>query len=48
MQTSNCSQQAAWLDWPIEIISAHAATLMAGTPADIAGITDQYVHRRPR
>lgn len=31
-------QQAAWWDWPIEDISAHAATLMAGTPAQIAGI----------
>jgi virginiamycin A acetyltransferase len=31
-------QQAAWWDWPIEVISAHAATLMAGTPAQIARI----------
>ena len=31
-------QQAAWWDWPIEIISAHTATLMAGTPAEIAEI----------
>jgi virginiamycin A acetyltransferase len=41
-------QQAAWWNWPIEIISAHVVTLMAGTPADIAGIADQYVHRRLR
>ena len=31
-------QQAAWWDWPIEVISAHVATLMAGTPAQIAEI----------
>ncbi len=34
-------QQAAWWDWPIELISTHASTLMAGTPADIATIADQ-------
>jgi virginiamycin A acetyltransferase len=34
-------QQAAWWDWPIEVISAHAATLMAGTPTKIAEIADQ-------
>jgi virginiamycin A acetyltransferase len=38
-------QRAAWWDWPIEIISVHTATLMAGTPADIATIADQYVRR---
>lgn len=31
-------QRAAWWDWPIEVITAHAATLMAGTPAEIAEI----------
>jgi virginiamycin A acetyltransferase len=31
-------QRAAWWDWPIEVISAHAATLMAGTPAQVAAI----------
>jgi virginiamycin A acetyltransferase len=31
-------QQAAWWDWPIEVITKHAATLMAGTPAEIAEI----------
>jgi len=35
-------QRAAWWDWPIEIISAHATTLMAGTPAEIAEIADQH------
>lgn len=34
-------QRAAWWDWPIEIISTHASTLMAGTPADIASIADK-------
>lgn len=28
--------RAAWWDWPIEVISAHAATLIAGTAAQIA------------
>lgn len=31
-------QRAAWWDWPVEVISAHASTLMAGTPAQIAEI----------
>ncbi|MDQ4010784.1 MAG: hypothetical protein M3228_08835 [Actinomycetota bacterium] len=39
---------AAWWNWPIELVSAHAATLMTGTPADIAGIADQYIHRHLR
>ncbi|MGH3918656.1 MAG: CatB-related O-acetyltransferase [Pseudonocardiaceae bacterium] len=35
-------QRAAWWDWPTEIISAHASTLMAGTPTDIATIANQH------
>ncbi|MGH3478736.1 MAG: CatB-related O-acetyltransferase [Pseudonocardiaceae bacterium] len=35
-------QRAAWWDWPTEIISAQASTLMAGTPTDIATIADQH------
>jgi len=26
---------AKWWDWPVEKITAHAATIMAGTPAEI-------------
>ncbi|WP_143034715.1 CatB-related O-acetyltransferase [Glycomyces sambucus] len=29
---------AAWWDWPVELVTAHARTIMSGTPADIAGI----------
>ncbi|MGQ0775849.1 MAG: CatB-related O-acetyltransferase [Pseudonocardiales bacterium] len=35
-------QRSAWWDWPIDLISAHAGTLMAGTPADIADIADRH------
>jgi virginiamycin A acetyltransferase len=38
-------QRAAWWDWPIEVISTHAGTLMAGTPAQIAEIADRLVGR---
>jgi virginiamycin A acetyltransferase len=44
-------QRAAWWNWPIEIISEHASTIMAGTPADIATVAERYVHppsERPR
>jgi hypothetical protein len=37
-------QRAAWRDWAIEIMSAHAATPMAATPAEIATIADQHVN----
>ncbi|MEU8849773.1 CatB-related O-acetyltransferase [Streptomyces sp. NPDC048564] len=30
--------RAAWWDWPAELITDHARTIMAGTPADIARI----------
>lgn len=33
-------QRSAWWDWPIDLISAPARTLMAGTPAEIAAIAD--------
>ncbi|MDI3408041.1 CatB-related O-acetyltransferase [Streptomyces cavernicola] len=29
---------AAWWDWPVELITEHARTIMAGAPADIARI----------
>jgi len=31
---------ARWWDWPIDLITEHAATIMGGTPADIASISD--------
>jgi len=30
--------RAAWWDWPIELVTEHARTIMAGTPADIERI----------
>lgn len=35
-------RRAAWWDWPADLVTEHARTLMAGTPADIERIaTDQ-------
>lgn len=33
-------QAAAWWDWPIEYVTEHAATLMAGSVSDIVRIAD--------
>lgn len=33
--------QARWWDWPIELITEHAATIMGGTPTDIARIAEE-------
>lgn len=30
-----------WWDWPIELITEHAATIMAGTPAELTAIDDE-------
>lgn len=30
-----------WWDWPIELITEHAATIMAGTPAELTAIHDE-------
>ena len=30
--------RAAWWDWPVELVTEHARTIMAGTPADIERI----------
>ncbi|TWE22085.1 virginiamycin A acetyltransferase [Prauserella muralis] len=35
-------QRAAWWDWPTELITEHARTIMAGTPGDIAGIAAEH------
>ncbi|MFJ7945084.1 CatB-related O-acetyltransferase [Streptomyces sp. NPDC096354] len=29
---------AAWWDWPVELVTEHTRTIMAGTPAEIEGI----------
>lgn len=30
--------EAAWWDWPVDVITRHVRTIMAGTPAEIGGI----------
>lgn len=32
--------RAAWWDWPVELVTAHARTIMTGTAAEIAAIAD--------
>jgi virginiamycin A acetyltransferase len=34
--------RAAWWDWPAELVTEHARTIMAGTPADIARIAADH------
>jgi virginiamycin A acetyltransferase len=33
---------AAWWDWPVGLVTEHARTIMAGTPADIARIAADH------
>jgi virginiamycin A acetyltransferase len=35
-------RRAAWWDWPAELVTAHARTIMAGPPADIARIAAEH------
>ena len=34
--------RAAWWDWPVELVTAHARTVMAGTPEEIARIASEH------
>ncbi|THV24588.1 CatB-related O-acetyltransferase [Glycomyces paridis] len=34
--------RAAWWDWPVELVTEHARTIMSGTPADIAAIAAEH------
>ena len=34
--------RSAWWDWPLELVTAHARTIMAGTPAEIEGIAREH------
>jgi virginiamycin A acetyltransferase len=34
-------RRAAWWDWPVELVTEHARTIMAGTPADIERIATE-------
>ncbi|MFJ8133331.1 CatB-related O-acetyltransferase [Streptomyces hydrogenans] len=35
-------QRAAWWEWPADLVTDHARTIMAGTPADIARIATEH------
>jgi virginiamycin A acetyltransferase len=34
--------RAAWWDWPVALVTAHARTIMAGTPAEVARIAAEH------
>ncbi|MEV4112140.1 CatB-related O-acetyltransferase [Nonomuraea sp. NPDC049695] len=34
--------RAAWWDWPADLVTEHARTIMAGTPSDIARIAAEH------
>ena len=36
--------RAAWWDWPVELVTEHARTIMSGTPAELEQIA--LAHRR--
>jgi len=35
-------QRAAWWDWPVELVTRHARTIMAGTPAEVERIAREH------
>nr|WP_030689895.1 CatB-related O-acetyltransferase [Streptomyces globisporus] len=35
-------RRAAWWDWPADLVTEHARTIMAGTPADIERIATEH------
>jgi len=41
-------RRAAWWDWPTELVTEHARTIMAGTPADIEHIARENGLEQPR
>jgi virginiamycin A acetyltransferase len=41
-------QRAAWWDWPVDLVTEHARTIMAGTPDDIARIATEHGLEKPR
>jgi virginiamycin A acetyltransferase len=34
--------RSAWWDWPVSLVTEHARTIMAGTPAEIEGIAREH------
>jgi len=41
-------RRAAWWDWPTDLVTEHAAVIMAGTPADIERIAAEHDLTRER
>ncbi|WP_197320690.1 CatB-related O-acetyltransferase [Saccharomonospora sp. NB11] len=40
--------RAAWWDWPVDLVTRHARTIMAGTPADVARVAAEHgLEKRP-
>ncbi|AJC61533.1 acetyltransferase [Streptomyces sp. 769] len=39
--------RAAWWDWPADLVTEHARTIMAGTPADIERIATEHGLDKP-
>ncbi|WP_037862205.1 CatB-related O-acetyltransferase [Streptomyces sp. NRRL S-340] len=39
--------RAAWWDWPADLVTEHARTIMAGTPADIERIAAEHGLEKP-
>jgi virginiamycin A acetyltransferase len=39
--------RAAWWDWPIELVTEHARTIMSGTPAELESIAAAVEGREP-
>ncbi|KUP97265.1 CatB-related O-acetyltransferase [Thermobifida cellulosilytica] len=35
-------RRAAWWDWPVELVTEHARTIMAGSPADVARVAAEH------
>lgn len=40
-------RRAAWWDWPSDLVTEHARTIMAGTPSDIARIAADHALEKP-
>jgi virginiamycin A acetyltransferase len=34
--------RAAWWDWPVELVTEHARTIMAGTPGELERIASEH------
>ncbi len=34
--------RSAWWDWPVPLVTEHARTIMAGTPADLEAVAREH------